>query len=348
VALRAAERLQDAIAEPIAIQSTSIYVSASVGFCLARRAPESRGAAMLGAAELALEEAARAERSGIRAFSPEMSERQGRRDVLEQDLARAFDEGQIRPWFQPQISTDTGAVTGFEALARWSHPGRGIIPPAEFLPAVEAAGLMERLGEVVLFHALSALRSWDREGLSVPRVGVNFSTAELRNPRLVDRIRWELERFDLEPERLTVEVLETVVSETGNDTVTRNIADLATLGCVIDLDDFGTGHASISHIRRFAVSRLKIDRSFVTRVDEDRQQQQMVSAILSMADRLELETLAEGVESQGEHAMLAQLGCGHVQGFGIARPMPFEETKAWMLAHTARLGTAPAIGGSHG
>ncbi len=177
----------------------------------------------------------------------------------------------------------------------------------------------------------------------MPTVAVNFSAAELRNPKLPEKIKWELDRFDLTPDRLTVEILETVVTQTDNDVIVRNVAALAALGCGIDLDDFGTGHASITNIRRFALRRVKIDRSFVTRVDEDREQQKIVSAILSMSERLGLETLAEGVETPGEHTMLSQLGCGHVQGFGIARPMPYEDTADWMLRHGARLAATPRI-----
>jgi EAL domain-containing protein (putative c-di-GMP-specific phosphodiesterase class I) len=126
--------------------------------------------------------------------------------------------------------------------------------------------------------------------------------------------------------------------------VTRNIAGLVELGCRIDLDDFGTGQASIAAIRRFSVSRIKIDRSFVSKADSDPEQQKLIGAILSMAEQLDLETLAEGVETVGEHALLAQLGCHHVQGFGIARPMPFEQTIDWVRAHRTKLRAAPRIG----
>jgi len=209
-------------------------------------------------------------------------------------------------------------------------------------PAAQAALVVHLLDAAGDFVA--ALVRWDRAGFSVPSVGVNFCAAELRNPRLVEKLQWELDRFDLRPERLSIEILETVVASTDNDMVVRNIAALARLGCGIDLDDFGTGHASITTIRRFDVRRLKIDRSFVMRVDEDREQQKMVAAILSLAERLGLETLAEGVETAGEHAMLAQLGCDHVQGFGIARPMPFEQTLDWISQHSARLPNLQRIG----
>jgi len=188
----------------------------------------------------------------------------------------------------------------------------------------------------MLFHGLAALRAWDRAGLVADTVGVNFSGTELRDPKLVDRIRWELDRFDILPERFCVEVLETVVAQGDNDVITRNIAGLAKLGCRVDLDDFGTGHASITNIRRFAVTRLKIDRSFVTGIERDEDQRKLVAAIVTMAEQLGLKVLAEGVETPEAHAVLAQLGCGFVQGVGVARPMPFEDTIAWMKAQMSR------------
>lgn len=202
---------------------------------------------------------------------------------------------------------------------------------------------MERLGEVILTDTLSALREWDRQGLRIPTVGINFCTDELCNPKLVDKIKWELDRYNLTPNRLTIEILETVVSQSSNDIITRNIAGLSALGCAVDLDDFGTGHASISNIRRFAVSRIKIDRSFVSKIDKDPNQQKMVTAILTMAEQLELETLAEGVETVGEHTLLAQLGCGHIQGFNLARPMPFDKTHDWVLQHQGKIAHPPEI-----
>ncbi|MEM1236411.1 MAG: bifunctional diguanylate cyclase/phosphodiesterase [Pseudomonadota bacterium] len=340
VAIQMAGRLQAAIETPISIDATSVYITTSIGFCLSNRAPSDRGESMLDAALVAMVEARRNGPSAIRAFTTEMRARIEARHSLIEEVAAALDSGDIHPWYQPQISTETGRVTGFEALARWKHADRGLVSPAEFLPAIEQAGLMERLGEAILYHALTALKSWDDAGVVVPAVGVNFSPEELRNPKLVDKIQWELDRFEIEPKRLCVEVLESVVANSDDDVVTRNIAGLSNLGCMIDLDDFGTGHASISSIRRFSVSRIKIDRSFVMKVDEDPEQQRMIAAILMMAERLGLETLAEGVESLGEHAVLSQLGCGHVQGYGLARPMPFDDTIGWIDRHEQKLAGA--------
>ncbi|MBE3637386.1 bifunctional diguanylate cyclase/phosphodiesterase [Mangrovicoccus sp. HB182678] len=337
-------RLQASAAEPILLDGASAQISVSAGFALPDRVPEATGRSLLDCAEAALAEAQRHGPGSIRTYSVELHQRLTSRARLVTDVREALETGQIRPWFQPQVSTDTGRVTGFEALARWSHPEGGLIPPADFLPAIEAAGLMERLGEIILHHGLSALKAWDRAQTAVPTVGVNFSLQELRNPTLVDRIAWELDRFGLAPDRLTIEVLENVISDGTEDAVSRNIVALSKLGCRIDLDDFGTGHSSITNIRRFTVSRLKIDRSFVLGVHEDREQQRMVAAILTMAERLDLDTIAEGVESVGEHTMLAQLGCGHVQGYGVGRPMPFEDTIAWLADHEAKLASPPVIG----
>lgn len=347
-AIQMAGRLQLAVEEPISLDATTIFLSCSVGFCLAARNPGNGSTDLLDAARAALREAELHGPSAIRAFNLRMQHPRKPLGGLADEIEIALESGQIVPWFQPQVSTNTGRITGFEALARWQHPERGLISPAEFLPLMEESGHIERLGEVMLYSALTALRAWDAAGAEIPRVGVNFASDDLHNPKLIDKIRWELDRFDLAASRLSVEVLETVVAATPDDTVSRNINGLAKLGCGIDLDDFGTGHASISSIRRFAVGRIKIDRSFVMKVDRDPEQQRMVNAILTMAERLELDTLAEGVETLGEHAMLAQLGCGHVQGFGIARPMPFEQTIDWIRAHNAKLKEAPTIGRSAG
>ena len=343
-AVQLAARLQTAVTAPMAIDDLTVHPSVSVGFCLADRAPAPTGISLLDAARAAADEAVRNGPGAVRAFLPEMTRRRADRAMLRAGIEQALDEGQIRPWFQPQLSTDTGQISGFEALARWHHPERGIISPADFLPLIEDAGMAERLGEIILFGALSALTRWDKCGYIVPSVAVNFSASELRNPKLAEKLAWELDRFNLTPDRLSVEVLETVAARSDDDVIVTNLAKIAKLGCGIDLDDFGTGQASIANIRRFAIKRIKIDRSFITRADTDPAQKQMVAAILSLSERLGLETVAEGVETPGEHTTVAQLGCNHVQGYGIARPMAVEETFGWIDRHqksmvkTLRLG----------
>lgn len=344
-AIQIADRIQRRITDPVSLDGTTVHVSVSIGFCLPSRAPERSGSALLVAAEMALEEAWANGPGAIRAFTADIRQRAEHRGTMSAEIEAALDGGEIVAFFQPQLSTDTGEVTGFEALARWMHPSRGILLPADFVPVIDASGLSTRLSETILAQSLAQMRAWDRAGHYIQTVAVNFSSQDLSDPNLVARLKWELDRFDLTPQRLTVEVLETVVAEGANDVIVRNLTALASLGCGIDLDDFGTGHASIAAIRRFSVSRIKIDRAFVSGVDTDPEQQRIVAAILSMADRLGLKTLAEGVESLAEHALLAQLGCSHVQGFVVARPMPAQATQDWLSRHQAKLARTPGLAG---
>lgn len=331
------ERLQKSARDPIMIDHSSAHVTVTAGFCLEDPAPERAGQAMRRAAELALLDANSAGLESIRGFSKNTPSAAAAQRTSGQAVLNALDDGQIKAWFQPQISTDTGQVTGFEALARWEHPEHGVIPPAEFLPALEEAHGMELLSEAMLQQSLKALLAWDAAHQDVASVAVNFATDDLRNPSLIERIKWDVDRFDIEPERLTIEILETVVSETDDDVITRNIRALGCQGYRIDLDDFGTGHASLANIRRFNVDRIKIDRSFVVRADESPDQQRMINAILRMAEQLEIETIAEGVETIGEKSILSQLGCTHMQGYAIAHPMPFDQTIQWLQQHRDHL-----------
>ncbi len=342
--IQMAGRIQSAIEDPIPLNGTGIYVSCSIGFCLSSGEPDGTPEMWKDAANNALVEAQQNGPSTIRAYSSDTRRRSRIRTNLKKEFEAALNSGEIRPWFQPQISTDTGKVTGFEALARWEHPQKGVLGPHVFLPFAEQAEMMERFGQTIRHHAFKAMRDWDRAGIIVPRIGINFSSDELRDPGLIDRLKWEMDQFDLTPDRLAVEILETVFSRRPDDVITRNVTSMAALGCCIDLDDFGTGHASIASIKRFQVSRIKIDRSFVAKSDQDPSQQQLASAILTMAERLKVETLAEGVETPGEHALMAQLGCNHVQGFGIGKPMPFEKTLDWIAAHRNKVNGVPKIG----
>ncbi|MDM8167258.1 bifunctional diguanylate cyclase/phosphodiesterase [Roseovarius sp.] len=340
-----AARLQGEAQRPAPAAPEGPRFTAAIGICLSAGGLAENGSGLAAVATAALREAATHGPSAIRVRRPEPGiPAPGIRPARPQDeIAQALNGGEIIAWYQPQLCTDTGRVSGFEALARWRHPQRGVLLPGAFLPHVEKAGLTGTLQAIMLREALEAVGRWDGAGFTIPGVGVNFSPTDLRDPALPDTIAWELDRNDLAPSRLKIEILETVVSTSPDDDTARNIRRLSDLGCRIDLDDFGTGHASISSLKRFSIDRLKIDRSFVRGIDTDPRQQRMVAAILTMAEQLELETLAEGVETAGEHSLLAQLGCGHVQGFGIARPMPPEATLPWLRTHSGKLQAPPDL-----
>jgi EAL domain-containing protein (putative c-di-GMP-specific phosphodiesterase class I)/GGDEF domain-containing protein len=342
--VRIAGRLQRVAQQPMRIGADTVQLTCCIGFCHARQIVAATGQAILDAAQIATDEAVQHAPAAIRAYTADLAQSRRDRDALRSSFARAVADGQICAHFQPQVSTDSGAVSGMEALARWHHPDCGLLMPGTFLPAIEGTDLMPLLGETILDQALDALRVWDLAGLQVPSVSVNFSARELADPELPDRLSWQLDRHGIAPGRLTVEVLESVVAKDIDDSVIRTIRRIAEMGCGVDMDDFGTGNASITSIRRFALRRLKIDRSFVRGVDRDQDQQRLVTAILSLAERLGLATLAEGVETQGEHAMLAQLGCGHVQGFVVARPMPLDAVSGWLAGYRGRLAEALMIG----
>lgn len=337
-------RLRAALSEPIGIGGAAVRMTASVGHAgLMREAGDVAGATLT-AAEAALTEALRNGPNAVRAFAPALLRQRNARADLASEVTAALEGGEIRPWFQPQIHAASRVISGFEALARWHHPDRGVLTPAEFLPAVDDAGRMDALGQVILFHALDALRLWDKAGLRVPSVSVNFSADELRNPALADHLKWEVDRFDIAPGRLTVEILETVAAQGDDDTILATIAAIGAHGIALDLDDFGIGQASLAAIRRFGVARIKIDRSFILGLDQDPGQQAMVAAIVSMARHLSVQTLAEGVEDASVQTLLAQMGCTHLQGYHIAHPMPLEDTVAWATRHNETLARPSAIG----
>lgn len=342
-AIQIASRLQATLSKPVRVGSGQVQISVSVGFCLSNRLRETTTEGMFLASTTAMIEAQRNGPGAIRSYSDAMRDRIASRRDLALDVGAAFDTGQITASFQPQLSTEDRTITGFEALARWHHPRLGPVSPADFLPAMRDAGALNRLGQLMVQQALQAINEWDRQGFDIPRVAVNFSSVELSNPHLVDDIRTQLAVHSLTADRLGIEVLETVIASEANSTLIDNLAALADLGCTIDLDDFGTGHASITSIRQFSIGRIKIDRSFVSQIDDDREQQDMVAAILTMADRLGVDALAEGVETQSEEMMLARLGCGHIQGFGVAHPMPLSETSGWITGHVARLASTSQV-----
>ncbi|MBW6506112.1 MAG: GGDEF domain-containing phosphodiesterase [Rhodobacteraceae bacterium] len=342
--LQIAARLQAAAEVPLSLDASTVYLSVHVGFCLLSRTPARQGTAMLAAAEAAADEARRFGPGAIRAFSTEIAQAARTRSDLAAQVGAALEDGQIVAHFLPQLSSDTGEISGFELVPCWLHPERGFLTAAEFEGAVTACGLHARLGEVLLYQGFAALRAWDRAGLGAATLALPVSLHELRNPKLPERLKWDLDRFETAAARLHLLVPETAALDTAQDMASHTVAMLAQIGCNIDLAGFGNGPAPISAIRKFSVRRLRLEREFVAHVDTDPEQQRVVAAILSLAERMGVETLADGVASVGEHAMLAQLGCGHVQGPAIARPMAYEDTIDWVERHRGKLQATPRLG----
>jgi len=328
--LHLSRRIQSCLDQPFRNGAVHVYCTITIGIARANLIETSSPTALIRAADSANRAARHDGPGSVRIYKSAYGRKPRSDDLLLGQVASALENGQIIAWYQPQVSTHTGEITGFEALARWEHPTRGLISPASFLGLIDQLGLSQRLSEVVLTHALSTLRTWDRAALAIPSVSVNYSSDELRNPRLPEFLRWELDRFDLTSDRLTIEVLENVIAESQDNIISRNLRAISNMGCRIDLDDFGTSYTSILNIRKFSVSRLKIDRQLVSRIDADKEQRKLVSALIAMSEQLDIQTLAEGVETPEEHSMLSQLGCDHIQGFNLARPMPRGDSLTWI------------------
>ena len=248
---------------------------------------------------------------------------------LTHDLNSAFDNQEIRPHFQPQVSLKDGQITGMEALARWHHPAHGMVAPLAFLSSVAQAQLWHTLTDTILHQSLSAIRDLQDAGIFIPQVGVNFAQADLEHPQLMTRILWALDQFHLQPNRLSIEVLENVVVQDAASPVRHSVNSLAKLGCHIDLDDFGTAQNPFDSLRQLNIDRMKIDRSFVYNIDRDAKKQDMLAAVVLLAQRLNLDTIAEGIETDAELGVVQKLGCGHAQGYGIGRPMPLDKLQNW-------------------
>ncbi|MBK0398710.1 EAL domain-containing protein [Limibaculum sp. M0105] len=244
----------------------------------------------------------------------------------------AFACGAIIPVFQPQVSLRGGALLGLEALARWRLPSGELAGPAGFFGAATRLGLIGLIDETILAGALGQLRSWRRAGLVVARVSVNLSAAALRDPGYPDLLSFHLDMHDLAPTDLAVEIVESVLIEDDEDVAIRNVRAMARAGIAVELDDFGSGHTSVTNLLRLDLQAIKLDRALVRRMGEDGRGEAVIRAVTTMTAELGLGTIAEGAESAVDVARLAALGCDAVQGYAIARPMTGEEAALWLAA----------------
>lgn len=248
---------------------------------------------------------------------------------LASDLGRALAHKEIELNYQPKISTASGRVSGMEALVRWYHPRFGRIEPDEFVPLAEANGLINQLGEWVLFTACRQLRYWQDEGLSPGTIAVNVSAHQVAGRGFTDMVTWAFRECGLTPGDLTLELTESAVIR-DDDSATEAVQELCARGVRFSIDDFGTGHATFSNLRRLAVDSVKIDRSFVSGMVHNTQDAVIVEAIIVMAEKLGLSVIAEGVETLEQFRRLRDLGCEEIQGFLFSTPLAEDELAAFL------------------
>lgn len=341
--LQTGMRLQSVVNKAVFIGQTQIFLSISVGVCSADKVTPRSGVAMVEAALSALKSAKLDCGGEICIFSGDPWPLTDAQQAASDDVVRALNTGQITAWFQPQVDVRTGTLVGMEAVARWQHPSMGTILPRFFLPSLEATGHATALNERMLVAAFSAMKLWQDIGFDVPATAVNFGPAELSDPTLPERVKCQLKRFGLAPENLIVEILETVIATPSDTAVPANLEALSQAGYRIDLDDFRGSNACIASLRRFPVDRVKIDRSLVQRVDQNAGEETLVTGVLAMAKGLGLKVLAEGAETSGELAKIAEMGFDHVQGFSVAAPMPLDVATNWIRENSENWMPYPQI-----
>ena len=325
-------RIMRQLAKPVTFRDQICNLSACIG--VAFFDPTGRDAiniAMSGA-DIALNEAKQVGRGQFRLFEQSMRDSTMRMIEMAQEIRLGIDAGRFEPYFQPQVNSLTGEIIGLEALIRWLHPTRGLVPAFEFLPAAERAGLMGALDEVVMDRSCAAIAEISTWGLGDICVSINMSMPQLRDRNILNRLQDHLDKYGITPDCLKIELLESTLLDERSDVIVENVHRLIQHGFLVELDDFGTGHAAIATLRKFAVSRIKIDRSLVQDINRDDELQVITGAIISLADRLGIKILAEGVETTLEEHTLQSLGCPCVQGYLHARPMPISLLKNWIIA----------------
>ncbi len=320
------------LARPFEIDGAAANIGASVGFALGPH-DGTTSDALLRAADLALYEVKNGGRGAACRFVPEIGMRREEKRALESDLAQALDRGELALHFQPVVEASDEHIVGFEALLRWNHPRLGSIPPVRFIPVAEETGAIIPIGHWVTETACAWAARWPDH----VTVAVNLSPAQFDDPALVDTVARALADNGIAPERLELEITESLFLGEKAATIER-LAALKALGIRFALDDFGTGYSSLGYLHKASFSRIKIDRSFVSRLSEaDGEATAIVQAIVSLARSLDMGTTAEGTETRAEFEAVKALGCAQVQGYYFGHPMPPEEATALVCGARVRV-----------
>lgn len=335
-----AERILNGLQRPFLLHGHLQTISLSLGAAVAPHDGQDCET-LLRNAETAMYQAKQDGRQTWRFFDSTMNQQALARLQLLNDLRQAIAQHQLQLYFQPQIDLASGRLSGVEALVRWQHPVRGMISPAEFIPAAEESRLIIPLGEWVLRQACAQAASWQRQGLVLPQVAVNISAIQLQYGHLEESVLQALADSHLPASLLELEITESSLVD-KTEQVIDSLKRLKAMGVNLSIDDFGTGYSSLAYLQTLAVDKLKIDQSFVRDLTLNQDNRAIVSAIVQMAHTLGLACIAEGVESQDIAAALHRLGCQQAQGYLYARPLPADELQTllhdWPAAHWAQDG----------
>jgi diguanylate cyclase len=327
VVAQRARKVVDALAQPFEIEDRQVGIGCSIGIAFY---PESgQHAKLIARADAAMYAAKRAGGAGFCFFAPSMEDDARERFDLLRDLRQALENNDLELYYQPKIDATTGKVTAAEALLRWQHPTRGMVPPAVFIPLAERFGLIRSIGQWVIDDACRQARVWLDRGLKM-RVAINLSAVQMRQEDIVARIEGALATHRVDPSLLTCEITESVAMEDTKATQ-ATFRELGAAGIHLSIDDFGTGYSSLSYLRKLPAEELKIDRSFVMDVEFSADARAVVDAVVKLAHALSLRVVAEGVENERQQRILVHLGCDELQGYLFAKPMTARALMLWAM-----------------
>lgn len=330
-AAQVAQRIIDAIGEPVPLQDRESAVSCSIGISIfPGDGPRDK---LIANADAAMYTAKRSGGSCFRFFESRMDVGAHELIELQRDLRIGLEQGQLMLHYQPKIHGGSGQITGVEALVRWNHPRRGMMSPGVFIPVAERFGLIGALGQWVIEESCRQVAEWADQGLRM-RVAINLSVHQLRQDDLAERIRAAMDRHAVEPSQLTFELTESAAMEDAETTL-RTFERLSAIGITLSIDDFGTGYSSLSYLRRLPTQQLKIDRSFVQDLEDSADARAIVNAVVRLAHALGRKVVAEGVETAAQHDILRGFGCDELQGYLFARPMPARQVSLWAAGDEA-------------
>ncbi len=328
-----ARRIIDALEMPIHLLEGSRHVSTSIGISM-YPADDTDLDGLIRHTDMAMYRAKAMGRGTYSFFSEELSAELAARLQLENQLRRAVERHEFVLYYQPKASLATGEITGVEALIRWHAPGRGLVPPDRFIHVLEESGMILPVGAWAIRTACAELAAWDRAGLPRLSLAVNLSARQFGQPFLATFIRDALDEAGIGPERLELELTESLLMEDSE--ATRGVlGSLAAMGVRVAMDDFGTGHSSLSYLKRFDIDTLKIDRSFVSELPHDPEDKAIATAIVAMGHSLHMKVVAEGVETEAQALFLQELGCDEMQGYLLSRPLSSAALVDWLLERRA-------------
>jgi diguanylate cyclase (GGDEF)-like protein len=332
-AVQLAEKLLDAVRRPVLIDAHELRISVSIGVAI-YDGREPLPGDVLRNADAAMNHAMALGHNCYVFFESSMSDDAQKQLQLVQDLRRAEERGELVLHYQPKYSTEDNEMIGAEALLRWRHPSRGLVPPGDFIPLAEKTGIIFQIGAWVLDEACRQMREWLDAGHWRWTISVNLSALQFNHPDLIDLVRASLDRYRIEPRYLTLEITESTAMHDVNTSMAI-LQQLDQMGVRISIDDFGTGYSSLLYLKRLPASELKIDRGFVRDLMHDTEDAAIITAIVAIGRALNVGIVAEGVETPEQQQFLKQLGCSSLQGFLLGCPMPageFEKAVAWREA----------------